>query len=138
MVTACPSAPVPPVTTATRLVIVTAPMRPAWIEGGLRKARPGSVVTGPMRPAWIEGGLRKARPGSVVAGSMRPAWIEGGLRKARPGSVASSLGGRGHDRGALDLVVADLAHVELVEVVLQLLECLLERRKRLARAGERG
>src|SRR6266478_751650 len=138
MVTACPSAPVPPVTTATRLVIGAGPARPAWIEGGLRKARPGSVVTGSVRPAWIEGGLRKARPGSVVTGSVRPAWIEGGLRKVRPGSVASSLGGRGHDRGALDLVVADFAHVELVEVVLQLLEGLLERRKRLARAGERG
>src|SRR3989442_4125317 len=44
---------------------------------------------------------------------------------------------RGHDRGALDLVVPDLRHVEGLEVVLELLECLLERGQRLARAGER-
>src|SRR5262249_16167916 len=60
------------------------------------------------------------------------------VRSACPAWSSSSLGRGGHDRGALDLVVADLADVELLEVVAQLLEGLLERRKRLARTRERG
>src|SRR2546426_9035983 len=44
---------------------------------------------------------------------------------------------RQHDARALDLVVAHLRHVELLEVVLQLLERLLEGGQRLARLGQR-
>src|SRR2546426_3448235 len=44
---------------------------------------------------------------------------------------------RQHDARALDLVVAHLRHVELLEVLLQPLEGLLERRQRLARLGQR-
>src|SRR5262249_41592642 len=116
--TACPSAPVPPVTTATRPVIGAGTVGPALTEGGLRQARPGSARRYSAR------GVSQARLG-----------VHG---LAEPGFLASSLGRGGHDRGALDLVVADLADVELLEVVAELLEGLLERRQRLARARERG
>src|SRR5688572_23345063 len=46
-------------------------------------------------------------------------------------------GGRHHDGGALDLVVANLGDVEIVEVGAQLLERLLERGQGLARLRER-
>src|SRR5262245_735220 len=95
---------------------------------------------GTVGPAWTEGGLRQARPGSArrysaQGGSQARPGVRG---LAEPGFLASSLGRGGHDRGTLDLVVADLADVELLEVLAELLEGLLERRQRLARARERG
>ncbi len=44
------------------------------------------VVAGSVSPAYSEGGLTEARPGSVVAGSVSPASSGGGLTQVRPGS----------------------------------------------------
>src|SRR6185436_7754727 len=46
-------------------------------------------------------------------------------------------GRRHHDGRALDLVVADLGHVEVLQAAAQLLERLLERGQRLAGPGQR-
>src|SRR5262249_48327470 len=70
----------------------------------------------------------------IVRRPRRPAWSS---LLADPGAVARSFSGRGHDRGALDLVVTDLADVELLEVLAELLEGLLERGEGLPRARER-
>src|SRR5882724_2605571 len=195
-VTACPSAPVPPATTATRSasagVIVAGSVRPAWTEGGLIQAgvapvrgqpgapvrsqpgapvrgqpgapvrgqrgaplrsQPGAPVRGqsgaPLRsqPGQLGAPIRsrpvapgRGQPGTphrgqlggALLGGQSPAWPE-----ARAGSARRSLRRPVHDRGALNFVVTDLAHVERFEVVPQLLEGLLERRQRLARARER-
>src|SRR5882724_1533048 len=187
-VTACPSAQVPPATTATRSasagVIVAGSVRPAWTEGGLIQAgvapvrgqpgaplrsqpgapvrgqrgaplrsQPGAPVRGqsgaPLRsqPGQLGAPIRsrpvapgRGQPGTphrgqlggALLGGQSPAWPE-----ARAGSARRSLRRPVHDRGALNFVVTDLAHVERFEVVPQLLEGLLERRQRLARARER-
>src|SRR6185436_10364919 len=99
--------------------IVAGSLRSAWVEGGLRPARAGSVAASSSRlrstcpacrsraPRWVEGGLRQARAGSVAASSSRlrstcpacrsraPRWVEGGLRQARAGSAAPDFSRRG-------------------------------------------
>src|SRR6267142_563145 len=144
-VTACPSAPVPPATTATRsasaAVIVAGSVRPAWTEGGLIQARVAPVRGQPGAPLRSQpvapvrgqpGPPLRGQLGGALLGGQSPAWPE-----ARAGSARRSLRRPVHDRGALNFVVTDLAHVERFEVVPQLLEGLLERRQRLARARER-
>src|SRR5262249_19044768 len=53
-------------------------------------------------------------------------------------ATALARGGRCHDGGALDVLVADLGDVEGLQVLDQLLERLLEAGQRLALARERG
>src|SRR5262249_31720473 len=84
---------------------------------------------------WPEIDASRLRTAMFIARRpRRPAWSS---LLADPGAVARSFSGRGHDRGALDLVVTDLADVELLEVLAELLEGLLERGEGLPRARER-
>src|SRR5712691_3609317 len=75
-----------------------------------------------------------AQPGSVAS-----RWETSATASLVGLAMRSSLarGGRRHDGGALDVLVAHLGHVEGLEVLDQLLEGLLEAGQRLALPGQR-
>src|SRR2546430_1771339 len=129
-VTAWPSAPVPPVTIATRFC---SGGRGAGASGGWPEAR-GDAASSGMSRFTLPGAAGPARP---VGGPRR------GATRLRPACHDSfqhaSLARRGdrHDRRALDLVVTDPGNVERLEVRAELLEGLLEGRQCFARPGER-
>src|SRR5882724_11047367 len=105
--------------------------------GAPLRGQPGQlgapIRSRPVAPGRGQPGTpHRGQLGGALLGGQSPAWPE-----ARAGSARRSLRRPVHDRGALNFVVTDLAHVERFEVVPKLLEGLLERRQRLARARER-
>src|SRR3989454_49344 len=156
-VTAWPSAPVPPVTIATRFC---SGLREAGATGGWPEVRGDAASSGMSRftlpgaagPARSVGGLRQVRPGVVRHVAIhftggRGAGAFGGWPETRGAPASSGMSrfvptcslarGDRHDRRALDLVVTDPGDVERLEVRAELLEGLLEGRQRFARPGER-
>src|SRR2546425_4496324 len=156
-VTAWPSAPVPPVTIATRFC---SGLREAGATGGWPEVRGDAASSGMSRftlpgaagPARSAGGLGQVRPGVVRHVAIhftggRGAGAFGGWPETRGDAASSGMSrfvptcslarGDRHDRRALDLVVTDPGDVERLEVRAELLEGLLEGRQRFARPGER-
>src|SRR5262245_40950131 len=83
--------------------------------------------------------VRWSLPSSIFQPGSVPSLRRTSSSASTPGRairVSSSRGRRRHDRRALDVLVADLAHVEGFEILGQLLERLIEARKRLALPGE--
>src|SRR5262252_7594433 len=84
--------------------------------------------------------VRWSLPSSICQPGSVPSLRRTSSSASTPGRairVPSSRGRRRHDRRALDVLIADFAHVEGFEILGQLLEGLIEARKRLALPGER-
>src|SRR5215831_1976056 len=83
--------------------------------------------------------VRWSLPSSIFQPGSVPSLRRTSSSVSTPGRairVSSSRGRRRHDGRALDVLVADLAHVEGFEILGQLLEGLIEARQRLALPGE--
>src|SRR5215467_2054137 len=92
--------------------------------------------------AWTKSlntNVRWSLPSSIFQPGSVPSLRRTSSSASTPGRairVSSPGGRRRHDRRALDVLVADLAHVEGFEILGQLLEGLIEARKRLALPGK--